>query len=88
MGNTPAPKRGGRGACLPKLQMDMLRVEKDRPVPALAGGRSLKGSTRYDLVFDQLTADGMSVTGIPRVYYNAIGKAAPRATAPDDYGRI
>lgn len=72
--HTPTkPDKTDRRA-LPPLQLAALRVAKDVPMPTGAG-RSQKGQTRHDPVFDTLTADGMSVTGIPKAYYGALCKA-------------
>ena len=65
--------RGGRRNILPPLQVSKLHVAKDKPLP-FASVES-KGRTRHDAVFDQLRADGMSVTGIPVAYRGALAKA-------------
>ena len=68
----PASKRGGMRTHLPALDLTSLAVAADAPVPE---SLSARGRTRYDAVFDKLTADGMSVSGIPYCYYGAIAKA-------------
>lgn len=67
-------KRGGRRPALPELDLSKLSVQHDRPMPTLLG-RSAKGRTRYDGLFDRLTAEGMSVGSIPIEYRAALQKA-------------
>ena len=68
----PASKRGGMRTHLPALDLTALTVADDAPVP---DSLSARGRTRYDAVFDKLTADGKSVSDIPNCYYGAIAKA-------------
>lgn len=70
----PASKRGGKRQILPLLDPATLTVRSDLPMPSMTGCTA-KGCTRYDHIFDSLTADGMSVTGIPIRYRQAIDKA-------------
>lgn len=44
-------------------------------LPAPSGVWSRKGQTKYDHIFETLTADGVSVTDIPRKYLGALKKA-------------
>lgn len=72
-----APEANKRGrARLPAVDVKALQVHVDLPPPF---GRQEKGRTKYDMIFDQLTADGMAVTGIPRAYYGGIAKAIEKA---------
>lgn len=64
--------RRGR-AHLPALDPRKLKVSADVPLPMPA--IALRGKTKHDAVFDQLTADGMSVTGIDIAYQAALLKA-------------
>lgn len=66
--------RGGKHKHLPLLQLSLLQVAKDLPLPAVAG-RSVKGTTKYDAVLDKLSADGTVITGIPLEYKAALKKA-------------
>lgn len=70
----PASTRVGKRAILPQLDPATLTVQTDQPIPNMLG-RKAKGHTRYDGIFDRLTADGMSVVGIPIAYRSALGKA-------------
>lgn len=72
----PAAKkaRGGMGKRLPPLQLSLLKVSNDLPLPPSTGLCS-KGVTKYDTQLDALKADGMSVTGIHSSYKSAIKKA-------------
>lgn len=71
---TTAPDpRGGKRSMLPALDVSKLTVHKDLPSPRRSNP---KGVTRHDAVFDLLTADGTSVTGIERRYRAALDKAA------------
>jgi len=67
-------QQGGARNYLPKLDVAALKVRTDAPLPESMIG--LKGRGRHDHVFDQLTADGMSVLGIPADYQPALAKAA------------
>jgi hypothetical protein len=71
----PKPKtsRGGKRRLLPVLKVASLQVSHDLPCPGTRFCRP--GSTRHDDLFDTLTADGMSVTGIPAAYTAALMKA-------------
>lgn len=57
---------------LPPLDGTGLQVHKHLPPPQPP---QRKGRSKYDAVFDQLTADGMAVTGIHRSYQGGITKA-------------
>ena len=71
----PARKsvRGGRRPGLPVLKLDAVKVSADLPLPPLRMSR--KGETRHDKLLGTLTADGMSVTGIPVAYQASLLKA-------------
>ena len=69
----PASARGGKRRLLPLLKVAELEVAADVPVPPTRIG--LRGTTRYDQVFDLLTADGMSVAKIDVAYMPALMKA-------------
>jgi len=43
--------------------------------PAPMGRVAIKGATKYDALFDTLTADDMGKTGIPKAYMGALNKA-------------
>jgi hypothetical protein len=70
----PKKKRGGFGKRLPALQLSLLKVANDLPLPPSTGMCS-KGHTKYDGQLDMLTADGMSLTGIHPSYKSALKKA-------------
>lgn len=57
---------------LPPLNMKTIQIGKVEMPPLRV---NQKGKTRYDDIFDSLTADGMSATGIPADYYGALLKA-------------
>lgn len=67
--------RGGSRVILPDLDMTTIQVRSDLAIPSTTRGDRSKGLTRYDAIFDQLVADGMSATGIPIRYRAAITKA-------------
>lgn len=71
----PARKsnRGGRRPGLPVLRLDTVKVLDNLPLPALRMSR--KGESRHDKLLGTLTADGMSVTGIPVAYQASLLKA-------------
>lgn len=74
-GGTPPAgnsQRGGRRVRLPQLDLAKLTVSTDMPLPSHG---SEKGRTKHDELLNRLTADGMSVTGIPADYYGAVAKA-------------
>jgi len=67
----PRPKLRGH---LPALDVDKLKIDTDvKPLSRM----SVVGSTRYDPVFDRLTAVGQS-TEVPIMYYGSINKAATK----------
>jgi hypothetical protein len=72
----PAAKkgRGGLGRRLPPLQLSLLKINNDVPLPS-ATGLCAKGHTKYDAQLDLLKADGMSLTGIHPSYKSALKKA-------------
>ena len=68
------PRRAAPRRILPMLDLAKLRVSTDLPKP-----ESIKkgpGVTRHDHVFNLLTKDGMSVSGIPHEYRQSVGGAA------------
>lgn len=67
-----APTRRGR-AHLPALDPRKVMVRADVPLPTPS--IAMRGRTKHDAVFDLLTADGMSVTGIDIAYQPALLKA-------------
>lgn len=71
----PARKsaRGGRRPGLPVLKLDAVKVSTDLPLPSLRLSR--KGESKHDKLLATLTADGMSVTGIPVAYQASLLKA-------------
>lgn len=73
--NPPARKtaRGGRRQGLPPLKLDAVKVSTGLPLPALRLSR--KGESKHDKLLGTLTADGMSVTGIPVAYQASLLKA-------------
>jgi hypothetical protein len=73
--SAPARKsnRGGRRPGLPVLKLDAVKVSTNLPLPAPRMSR--KGESRHDQLLGQLTADGMSVTGIPVAYQASLLKA-------------
>ena len=66
-------RRGGKREVLTRLKLDALKVSADIPLPA--PNISRRGESRHDRMLDTLTADGMSVTGIPVAYQAALAKA-------------
>jgi hypothetical protein len=75
---SPAPAakkttRGGRQPRLPLLDINAYPVQRDVPLPAPKICR--RGETRYDAVFDALTANGMCRVGLPIAYRSSINKA-------------
>lgn len=72
---TPARKsaRGGRRQGLPPLKLDTVKVSTGLPLPSLRLSR--KGESKHDKLLATLTADGMSVTGIPVAYQASLLKA-------------
>jgi hypothetical protein len=73
--SAPARKsaRGGRRPGLPVLKLDAVKVSSDLPLPAPRMSR--KGESRHDRLLGTLSADGMSVTGIPVAYQASLLKA-------------
>ena len=69
----PATKYGPRKPAMPQLELATLTVSADVPLPMPA--IAMKGQTKHDALFNSLTADGMSVTGIPIDYQAALLKA-------------
>ena len=67
-------KRGGQQQRLAPLQMSLLKLSSDAPLPPVTG-MCAKGRTKYDAQLDVLTADGMSLTGIHPSYKSALKKA-------------
>lgn len=67
------PRCSALQALPPALDPRKLKVSADVPLPMPA--IALRGKTKHDAVFDQLTADGMSVTGIDIAYQVALLKA-------------
>lgn len=65
--------RGGRRNILPPLKLDQIKVSAEVPLPVPAISRP--GEGRHDRMLDTLTADGMSVTGIPAAYQASLAKA-------------
>ena len=63
---------------LPPLSGQGLQVHQNLPPPAPP---QRKGASKYDAVFDQLTADGMAVTGIHHSYQGGISKACTTVQA-------
>lgn len=61
------------GRSLPPLDPSQLQVRHDLQLPGTKHIR--RGHTKYDAVFSRLTADGISVTGIPIAYEKAIRSA-------------
>lgn len=71
----PAKKgRGGQTHRLAPLQLSMLKVNTEAPLPPIRGFCA-KGQTKYDEAFDALKTDGMSLTGIAQQYRGALKKA-------------
>lgn len=72
----PAKKerRGGKRVRLPALDAAAFPVRKDVPVPVPEMSRG--GVTRYDALFDGLSADGMCRTGLPLQHRAAVTKAS------------
>lgn len=74
--------RGGKRSVMPLIDLKSLKVVANAPLPE----RRIceKGRTRYDGVFDMLTADGMAVKPIDINYMSALLKAAQvyRANRP------
>lgn len=70
----PARGRGGSVPRLPPLDVKALQVRTDVQ-PRMHGGYGSKGRTRYDAVFDMLTAPGQCVP-CPAAYKAALAKAA------------
>lgn len=71
----PAAKKTTRrrvSTLLPALDASAFTVQTGVPLPYRA---SQKGATRYDDLLAKLTADGMSVPGIPIGYMGAVNKA-------------
>ena len=69
-----APRSTVPRRILPMLDLAKLKVSTDTPRP-----ESMKkghGVTRHDHIFNMLTKDGMSVSGIPREYRQAVSGAA------------
>jgi len=66
----PKGRQSGNATLLPPL--DISTTKAVTGMPPLTGGRSRKGSTRYDALFDTLTKDGMGRTGIPKIYKSAL----------------
>lgn len=60
------PARGGVRKQLPPLKAEGLKVIKGPP-PEIVG-RCMRGQTKYDALFDALTADDMGIGGIPAMY--------------------
>lgn len=60
---------------LPGLDLSAVQVRADVPLPPKLW-ETRKGRTLYDDLFNQLTADGMSLANIPQRYAAALGKAA------------
>lgn len=67
-------KRGGQMQRLAPLQLSLLKVAADIPLPQ-GTGMCTKGRTKYDAQLDVLTSDGMSITGIHPTYKGALKKA-------------
>lgn len=66
----PKGRQGGNTTWLPPL--DISTTKAVTGTPPLIGGRTRKGTTRYDALFDTLTKDGMGRTGIPEIYKSAL----------------
>lgn len=64
---------GGRQPRLPALDISAYPVRAAVPLPAPKICR--RGETRYDAVFDAMTADGMCRVGLPIAYRSSISKA-------------
>lgn len=73
-GAAPRKKRGGQMHRLPPLQLSLLKISTDLPLPPVTGFCS-RGRTKYDDDLDTLKTDGMSLTGIPMNYRGALKKA-------------
>jgi hypothetical protein len=71
----PAAKtrRGGPRMSLPPLNVEKLAVSAVMPLPQPLISR--RGESRHDKLLNTLTADGMSVTGIPIAYQPSLLKA-------------
>lgn len=67
------PQRGGVRKQLPPLKADGLKVIKGPP-PEIVG-RCMRGQTKYDALFDKLTADDMGIGDIPAMYKASLKKA-------------
>lgn len=67
----PAPKLRGH---LPALDVGKLKIDTDiKPLPRM----SVVGNTRYDGIFERLTASGQS-TEVPLMYMGSINKACTK----------
>lgn len=73
-GAAPKKKRGGQMHRLPPLQLSLLKISTDLPLPPVTGFCA-RGRTKYDADLDTLKTDGMSLTGIPLNYRGALKKA-------------
>lgn len=64
-----------RGPKLPRLDPAGVTVKPIADAP-LVDLRLQKGATKYDAIFDKLTADDLCIVGLPRLYMRAMQKAA------------
>lgn len=72
-----AKQANGRGRYrLPAIDGSTLQVHDNLAPPV---SMQQRGKTKYDVIFDKLSSDGMAVTGIPRVYYGGLVKACDKA---------
>lgn len=69
----PAKRYLPRRKPMPSLDLASLTVSATVPLPMPA--IAMRGQTKHDALFNSLTADGMSVTGIPIAYQAALLKA-------------
>ena len=67
-------QRGGTRTQLPPLDASQFEARKGLALPP--SKISARGKTKYDSIFDKLTADDMGVPDIPLRYMHALKKAA------------
>lgn len=69
-------QRGGTRTQLPPLDASQFEARKGLALPP--SKISARGKTKYDSIFDKLTADDMGVLNIPKAYKAALAKACQK----------